>query len=458
MEHELKSIPDDARGTALFVLNVLDKGHKTLDRVLADVLDESHLSRRDRAFLQVLVFGVLRWRARLDWTIKHFSKTGLNKVDPVVLNILRLGLFQITDLSKVPVFAAVNTSVEMAKSVSRPWIARYVNGLLRKAARNYQDISFPDIYKNPVSALAVKKSFPEWLIKRWIDRLGLRETGFLCDAVNTIPPITVRANTLKTSRGKLMQSLQGYAENISPTNQAPDGVFFSSPKTAITEFNAFKDGLFQVQDEAAQLVTLLLRPQPGETILDACAGLGGKTGHISQEMKNKGRLFAMDVDEKKLLRLELEMRRLGASTVKTWVHDLNHPITMDHFGGFDRILLDAPCSGLGVLRKNPDAKWISAKQNLIYYQKRQIRFLDHVAHLVKPSGCIIYAACSTEPEENESVIECFLKRHENFAVEHNSTGLPVEARSLVDKNGYLKTFPHLNNMDGFFSVRLKRTK
>ncbi len=286
----------------------------------------------------------------------------------------------------------------------------------------------------------------------------MRETGFLCDAVNTIPPITVRANTLKTSREKLIQSLQGYAENISPTNYAPDGVFFSNPKATITELKAFKDGLFQVQDEAAQLVTLLLHPQPGETILDACAGLGGKTGHISQEMKNKGRLFAMDVDEKKLMRLELEMRRLGASRAKTWVHDLNHPITMDHFEGFDRILLDAPCSGLGVLRKNPDAKWISAKQNLMYYHKRQVRFLDRVAHLVKPSGCLVYAVCSTEPEENESVIEDFLNKHENFAVEKNPMGLPVEACSLVDKNGYLKTLPHLNNMDGFFSVCLQRTK
>jgi 16S rRNA (cytosine967-C5)-methyltransferase len=456
MENEIKPMPDHPRSAALLVLNDL---YKTLDRVLEDTLDEHPgLSRRDRAFLQALVYGVLRWRARLDWTIAHFSKTRLRKVDPVVLNILRLGLFQIIYLSKVPVFAAVDTAVEMAKSVAPPWIQRYVNGLLRNAARKYQEVSFPDIDKDPVSALAVKKSFPKWLIKRWIHRFGLRETGFLCDAINTIPPITARANLLKTNREKLIQSLQGLAENISSTNYAPDGVCFSNPKTKITELNAFKEGLFQVQDEAAQLVTLLLNPRPGETILDACAGLGGKTGHILQEMKNKGRLLALDVDEKKLVRLELEMKRLGVSAAETWVHDLNHPITTDHMGRFDRILLDAPCSGLGVLRKNPDAKWTSSIQDLIQHQKRQVLFLSHVAPLVKPSGCLVYAVCSTEPEENESVIDCFLSKYINFTVDNNPTGLPAAASSLVDKNGYLKTFPHLNNMDGFFSVCLKRTK
>jgi 16S rRNA (cytosine967-C5)-methyltransferase len=450
---------DDVRKTALHILNTLDKGHKTLDSVIEDVFRKKTLfSRKDRALLQAMVFGVLRWRGRLDWIIDYFSETRLNRVDPKVLNILRLGLFQIIYLSRIPVSAAVNTSVEMAKTAAAPWVVRYVNGLLRNAARKYQNVPFPDIDKDSVKALATEKSFPKWLIKRWLDRFGLKEAVLLCDAINTIPPITVRCNTLKTNRKKLVKAFKGYAEKIEHTNYAPDGVFFSNPKRSIPKIRAFEDGLFQVQDEAAQLVTLLLNPKPGETVLDACAGLGGKTGHIAQMMKNRGRLVAMDKDEKKLLRLESEMHRLGISIVTTCIHDLNKPLNQDRFGKFDRILIDAPCSGLGVLRRNPDAKWSTPKQNLAHYQERQAQFLDNLAHLVKPSGVLVYAVCSMEPEENESVINSFLNKHVKFAIEKSPTGLHFDFYSLVNNNGYVKTFPHLNNMDGFFSVCMKRKK
>ncbi|RZB37126.1 MAG: 16S rRNA (cytosine967-C5)-methyltransferase [Desulfobacteraceae bacterium Eth-SRB2] len=450
---------DEVRKTALYILNTLDKGHNTLDSLLEDVFREKTLfSKKDRALLQALVFGVLRWRGRLDWIIDYFSKTRLNKIDPKVLNILRLGLFQIIYLDRIPVSAAVNTSVEMTKAVAAPWVVGYVNGLLRNAVREYRHVAFPEVDKDPAKALATKKSFPKWLIKRWLDRFGLKETGLLCDAINTIPPITVRCNTLKTRREKLVKALEGYAEKIEITNYAPDGVFFFNPKISIPEIEAFEYGLFQVQDEAAQLVTLVLNPQPGETILDACSGLGGKTGHIAQIMKNRGRLVAMDKDENKLLRLESEMHRLGVSIVTTCIHDLSTPLNRKDFGKFDRILLDAPCSGLGVLRRNPDTKWRASQQNPAYCQKKQSLFLDNLAHLVKPPGVLVYAVCSMEPEENESVIKDFLNKHAQFAIEKRPTGLPFDARSLVMGNGYLKTFPHLNNMDGFFSVCLKRIR
>ena len=450
---------DEVRKTALYILNALDKDDKTLDRLLEDVFREKTcFSKKDRALLQALVYGVLRWRGRLDRIIDYFSKTRLNKINPKVLNILRLGLFQIIYLDRIPVSAAVNTSVEMTKAVAAPWIVGYVNGLMRNASRKYGDVVFPDIGKDPVKALATKKSFPEWLIKRWLDRLGLKETGLLCDAINTIPPITVRCNTLKTSREKLVKALEESAEKIGITNYAPDGVYFFNPKRSIPSIEAFRDGLFQVQDEAAQLVTLVLNPQPGEAILDACAGLGGKTGHIAQIMKNRGRLVAMDKDGNKLLRLESQMHRLGVSNVTTCIHDLSIPLNREHFGEFDRILLDAPCSGLGVLRRNPDAKWRVSQQTPSNCQKRQALFLDNLAHLVKPSGILVYAVCSTEPEENESVIKDFLNKHDEFAIEKETTGLSFDAGSFITHNGYLKTFPHLNNMDGFFSVCMKRKK
>jgi 16S rRNA (cytosine967-C5)-methyltransferase len=255
-----------------------------------------------------------------------------------------------------------------------------------------------------------------------------------------------------------MASLKAVAGDITPTRYSPDGVSFFNPKTAIKDMDAFQAGWFQVQDEAAQLVTLLLDPQPGETVLDACAGLGGKTGHIGQTMKNKGRITAADHDRHKLLKLVSEMKRLGILMVDTWNLDLDGP-AIDNAGKmFDRILLDAPCSGLGVIRRNPDTKWKASKHNLKNYQEKQIRFLTRLAPLVKPRGVLVFAVCSTEPEENEAVIKGFLNKHDKFAIEKDPASFRSNIRSLVNKDGFLVTHPHVNNMDGFFSVRLRRTK
>lgn len=447
----------DARKTALNVLNELDKGRKTLDGVLEVVIRKnSFLEKRDRALLNALVYGVLRWRNRIDWIIGHFSKIRIDKIDPKVLNTLRIGLFQIIYLSRIPVSAAVDTSVEMVKPFAGPWVVRYVNAVLRTAAKGYKNVPFPDLDKDPVSALSATASFPEWLIKRWLYRFGLIETKALCNAINTIPPITVRTNTLLTTRLKLTTSLEDNTEKLESTSYAPDGICFFNPKAPVPEIRAFKDGWFQVQDEAAQLVSLLLNPQPGETILDACAGLGGKTGHIAQMLKNRGRIIAMDQNKEKLMQLASEMSRLGISTVTPCVYNLNEPLSRNRFGMFDRILLDAPCSGLGTIRRNPDAKWSMSKKNLGHYKKRQLRFLDNLTHLIKPSGILVYAVCSMEPEEGNDIVKKFLNKHSEYAIIDRPPGLPNKLSPFIDKNGHLKTFPHIHNMDGFFAVCLKR--
>ena len=451
----------DPRKTALFVLNSLNNGRHTLDRILEDIQNKGlFLSRKDQALFSALVYGVLRWRGLIDWTINHFSKTRLNKTDPVVLNILRLGLFQIMYLNRIPVSAAVNTSVEIAKSFASSRAAGFVNALLRKAAGEYKKLPFPDPAKNPAYSLAVRKSFPEWLIKRWLNRFGLKETEALCDAINTIPPITVRTNSLRTTRDDIAKRLAGNVQQIENTTYSPDGIRFIKPNRSISEIKAFKDGCFQVQDEAAQLVTCLLNPLPGDIVLDACAGLGGKTGHIAQMMKNNGGLLAMDNQDNKLQRLESEMKRLGISIVTTCNYDLTIPFDRQFsykgFSGFDRILLDAPCSGLGVLRRNPDAKWLVSGNRFNGYKERQINFLGNLAQLVKPSGALVYAVCSTEPEENEEVVKGFLNIHPEFLVNNKLEGLPKNVYSLVNKNQYLKTYPHTNNMDGFFAVCFQR--
>lgn len=447
----------DARKQALAVLNAFSQGRTTLDHVMGRILDPKRiLSSRDRAFAQTLIYGVLRWQNRLDWILSRFSKVPLDRMEPAILNLLRLGLFQILYLSRVPESAAVNTSVQMAKSISASWVVRFVNAVLRKAAREHQQIAWPDFDRNPEKALAVTRSLPRWLAGRWLARYGIREAAALCDAINEIPPITVRANSLKTNRGDLMASLQREARDVTLTRYAPDGVRFFSPIHPIPQIHGFQDGWFQVQDEAAQLVGCLVDPQPGECILDACAGRGGKTGHLAQLMKNNGQIIALDEDEMKLKSLQEEMKRLGVSLVATCRHDLNHPLDAGADRRFDRILLDAPCSGLGVLRRNPDARWMASKKNLFGYQKKQLGFLKNLAPVLKVGGVLIYAVCSFEPEENEQVVDTFLSTHPQFAVDTDVNRHTGPFAVVFDQAGFMRTFPHQHRMDGFFAVRLKR--
>lgn len=427
-----------------------------MDRILDEYFaGDDILTKRERSFFYALVYGVLRWRGRLDWIISHFSGMPLDRIDPEILNLLRLGLFQITSLDKVPVSAAVNTSVQMAKSVAPPWVVKFVNANLRKMAREYQAVPFPEIGSQPLAALAARKSFPEWMLKRWLQCFDASEVAALCDAINQIPPITLRANALKSDRQRLVAALIQDAEKIRMTDHAPDGVCLYRPARPIGEMLPFQQGWFQVQDEAAQLVVSLLDPQPGERILDACAGLGGKTGHLAQLMRNRGEIVALDVDQSKLKRTASEMSRLGAAIVQTLGHDLKNILTRERAGIFDRILLDAPCSGLGVIRRNPDTKWSLSEEALRRMGGRQVQFLENLHGLVKPGGLLAYSVCSTEPEENEDVIKVFLKNHRNFVIDEWPGGLPGETGAWLDK-GYFKTFPHRNGMDGFFSVRMRR--
>jgi 16S rRNA (cytosine967-C5)-methyltransferase len=450
-------MPFDARKVAFETLNTLDESQRTLDSILEEVPGEdTSVSRRDRALFQTLVFGVLRWKARLDFVIAHFSSTRFDKIDSRVLNILRLALFQIVYLDRVPDSAAVNTAVDLAKTSVAPWVVGYVNAVLRKAAREYQTLTFPGIEKNAIVATAVAKSFPEWIIRRWIKRYGLDDTTALCDALNTIPPISVRTNTLKTSSPELIRALTDEADQIKPMSYAPDGITFVHPATSIAGLRAFKEGWFQVQDEAAQLVSILLDPQPGETVLDACAGLGGKTGHIAQLMKNEGAIVALDIKKSKLLRLETEMQRLGISIVKTVCRNIEAQNLPRELKRFDRILLDAPCSGLGIMRRNPDIKWRTSKKNLLKFKNKQLALLKKLSMLVKPSGFLVYAVCSPEPEENETVVNEFLKKNTEFVINKQFEGFSDKMVSVMAPNGFVKTFPHLNQMDGFAFVRLQK--
>lgn len=449
----------NSRITALEILNSLDNNQKTLDILLDQVLKKkTFVYKKDRSLLQAIVFGVLRQQKRLDWIIDHYSHIPLKKINPVVLNILRIGLFQIIFLDRIPVSAAVNTSVDLTKMFAPAWTIKFVNAVLRNASSSYDSVVFPDPKTDLPENISVKKSCPRWLVERWLRRFGEVETESLCDSINTIAPITVRTNTLRTTREKLYNSLKTEVGKIWFTSVSPDGISFINPRSPISELIAFRMGWFQVQDEAAQLVTGLLDLCSRQKVLDACAGLGGKTGHMAQLMKNTGHIVAMDLEKYKLDKLSEDMDRQYISIVKPHVHDLNEPLKGKPFAMYDRVFLDAPCSGLGVLRRNPDAKWRIKPESLESFGKRQQLFLDHLAPAVKPGGILVYAVCSFEPEETDFVATCFLENNREFVPDTPPESLVELNPSLFSHEGYFRSYPHKHDMDGFFAARFIKKK
>jgi 16S rRNA (cytosine967-C5)-methyltransferase len=443
-----------ARAIAAKLLNRIHDRRHTLDQLL-DQADEqiSRLNRADRSLVHALVFGVQRWQSRLDWVIDHLAARN-RKMDPHIRTILRLGLFQIQFLQRIPDSAAVHTSVELAKQSGRKWAAGFVNGVLREAIRQADHISWPDPGENPSTYMAVTHAFPEWLISRWVNNWGAEATDALCRAVNTVPDITLRANTLRISRQELIKAISPEAEAVRETRYSPEGIALTRIHRPLPQWPAFQAGWFQVQSEAAQITSRYLGPRPGETVWDVCAGLGTKTAHIAQLMQNQGRIVATDLYEEKLAKLDREMKRLGISIVRSTPLDLTASDPILQPSAFDRILLDAPCSGLGVLQRNPDGKWRLTPRDIRKNSARQLILLDQAAPFLKTGGILVYAVCSLEPEENEQVVNAFLQKHPEFAIHPGSPAADDRINSLLTPRGFLSTIPHLSQLDGFFAAAL----
>ena len=445
----------DPRHIALNVLLFWHKASNTLDNALESYSKEiSLLAVKDKKLCNALIFGVLRQRESIDWIISEFSNVPLKNISINLLYILRIALFQIIYMDRIPVFAAIDTSVDIAKKLAGRKKAGFINAVLRKASSNHTKIALPDSKKNSSKFISVKYSLPLWLSKKWIRTFGFESTQKLGDQINSVPFITIRTNTLKTERQILLQKLSLKVKSIKKTDYAQEGLSFSSPEVPIHELEEFRQGLFQVQDEAAQLITHFLNPKPGEKILDACAGFGGKTGHIAQIMENQGVIIAADTGGRKLESLKTDMQKLGIDIVMTKPVDILKTTIKDFDFYFDRVLIDAPCTGLGVLRRNPDTKWKRTKNDIKRLGAKQKRMLNAAANLVKPGGILVYAVCSCEKEENEDVIDKFLEKRKDFSIDKNFKSDRYE--QFITQKGFLKTYPHINSMDGFFAARLLR--
>jgi 16S rRNA (cytosine967-C5)-methyltransferase len=448
----------NARSLALQVLLSWHRTGTYPDQLLRDLLEKNPLIKPvDRALAYQLVYGALRWQGKIDWVLKQLSERALEKLSLRTLFILRMGVFQILFLSRIPVYAAVNESVKLAKSGRDPWSSNFVNAVMRSLIRKRTLLFFPAREEDPVLYLAVNYSYPAWLIKQWIEIFGPEKTQALCASNNQVPPYSIRVNTLKTGRRQLLEQIKSKGFLVEATAFSQVGIHIESPQSPLIEEELHRQGFFQIQDEASQMIVPILDPKPGETILDLCAGAGGKTGHMAQLMNNQGKIWAVDLQPKKIKALKENAARLGIGIIQGLTGDgLKETLFSRTAPMFDRILVDAPCSGWGVIRRNPDIKWRLKPEDSSRLVGMQNKFLQNSAGWLKSNGVLVYCTCTLSQEENQGVIQNFLQKNPEFILEDVSPFLPEKARALIDSQGYYQTWPPTHHMDGFFAALLKK--
>jgi 16S rRNA (cytosine967-C5)-methyltransferase len=465
--------PSSARAAALAVLLAGQSQDKTLDDELERNAAEFRLDSRDRGLAMELAYGVLRRLEFIDWRLAPVLQKPLPRLPSVVQMLLRLGAYQLLCTDRIPASAAVNESVQLAKvytiKLKRDW-SGLVNAVLRNLIRESEP-ALPDIEADSGLALSIRYALPLWLCRRWVQQLGAAKAESVCRSASEIPFLTLRVNRLRVTRDVFLDRLSQLGLTARPTVISPVGVILEKCGP-VTSLPGFQDGEFYVEDEAAQLIPPLLDPQPGEQILDACAAPGGKTTHLAELMKNRGHILAMDRQQARLDRLQDNCRRLGVTIVMPAIGDARMPLaplskfgkgggrasrpTATPGGSFDRILLDAPCSGLGVLRRHPEAKWNKHQAMFARHHNLQKKILDAVAAVLRPGGVLVYSTCSTEREETEEVIQQFCRAHSGWMRESVAPWLPSTALPFVTAEGALSTMGNRLGMDGFYAARLRK--
>ncbi|NOS79590.1 MAG: 16S rRNA (cytosine(967)-C(5))-methyltransferase RsmB [Nitrospira sp.] len=463
------SLPPSARARALTALLTQHKSGDPLDEVCNRLWDRQAMDGRDRAFTMELVYGVLRRQETLDWRLEPALKKPLVRLPLIVQMLLRLGMYQLVYMDRVPASAAVNESVNLAKAnkaqLGRDW-SGLVNAVLRTVTR-LPERPFPELQPDPAMALSIRYAVPQWLCTRWVEQMGVERAEAACRTVSTVPVLTLRVNRQRVTRDAFLGQLIGAGIAARPTTVSPVGVILEEGRT-VTTIPGFQDGLFYVEDEAAQLVPLLLDPQPEERVLDVCAAPGGKATHLAELMSNRGQIVAMDRHAVRLQVLTENCARLGTTIITSVARDARElgavvsrekiAPQLPSLGAFDRVLVDAPCSGIGVLRRHPDAKGKKDTEMLARHQVLQGEILERAFTVLRPGGVLVYSTCSTEPEETEEVITRICQDHSDYVRESIVPWLPASALCFVTEQGALSTMGNALGMDGFYAVRLRKTQ
>jgi 16S rRNA (cytosine967-C5)-methyltransferase len=438
---------------AIEILRRIESTDAYADILLEDAFAKHPLKDVDKGLLTELVYGVLRWRERVDWVISLFSSIRPARMERDILNILRLGAYQLLFLDRIPASAAVNESVKIAK-VKGERQGNFVNAVLRAIDRGREGINYPEMATDPVRHISVKYSHPEWLVRRFIEEIGIDDAVRLCLANNEPPPLTIRVNTMAISREGLLLKLNEAGYEAAFTSFSPVGLVLKGGGD-VRGIPGFAEGLWSVQDEASQLVSFILDPRPEEKVLDACAAPGGKATHIAELMADRGEVVAMDVRPHGVRKIEDSARRLGLKSARAMVSDASEPLGFRD-GEFDRILLDAPCSGTGVLRRHPEGKWRKREVDIPELAERQEGLMENLSRYLRPGGITVYSVCSIMKEEGKGVVESFLAGHPEFTLEPAIPKIGGAVDTLICDKGFFKVYSHMHGMDGFFAAKLKK--
>ena len=457
----------NARRVALECLLTLSHSSASI----ASVVDSAFGRRptidgRERRLVNGLVYGVIRWQKQLDWVLDRFINPRF-QLDARHRNILRLGAFQLLHLDGIPAHAAIFETVQLATSRRRKSsgdrkTAGFINAVLRSIQREGTSIAYPSLSTNPTEHIAFSLSYPTWLVKRWLQTRGVSWTLAFCRASNQTAPLAFRVNTLLTQREEVCQFLEMKGLPASLSKIAPDGIALKN--RTITAFDTtgkltLKDILnrndIYVQDESAMLVAHLLSPEEAGFIVDLCAAPGGKTTHLAHLMRNTGKIIAVDTSAEKIALLQKNCRRVNAHNVETCVMDATKA-DLAFIKTADAVLIDAPCSGFGTLRRHPDIRWNKTLKQVHALREIQYNLLKNAAPHIKPGGILVYSTCSIEPMENEEVIQRFLADFPMYRVENARRFLPTVPLSAITPQGFVQTFPHEHGVDGAFAARLRR--
>jgi 16S rRNA (cytosine967-C5)-methyltransferase len=438
----------DARRLAVAVLDRVFRTDGYADVILDAHFTEAGLSSRDRALASEIVYGTLRWKKWLDYMLGHAYHKDWSEMPARVRLILEVGLYQILFLTRIPAYAAVNESVKaVIDEKGRAW-GPVVNAVLRAIIRNPDLRTPPPMDENPVRGIAVRWSHPEWLVQRWIDLWGVERTRSLCRANNQRPTMGIRVNRVKGTEDNVLEAIRGCGVDAKPSDFLDE--FFAVTKGGdLLRSSAFDDGLFSVQDESAGFVGKLMDPQPGERIVDLTAAPGGKAMHMAELAYDRLMVVAVDVHPTRVLKIRENRERLGLKSI--------HPVVADgrRFGikAVDKVLVDAPCSGLGVIRRRGELRWRRKPRDISKMVTIQKELLKSGAAMLKKDGVLVYSTCTILPEENADVVNHFLQKNPDFTVEKAHSF--VDPR-VVSPQGFVETWPDRHGMDGSFAVRFRR--
>lgn len=424
------------------ILTDIEKDDTYLQLALKKELDT--LEAKDKGFANELIYGTIKWRLRLDYVLDQFSKTPVKKMKPFVRQLMRMSVYQILFLDKVPASAAINEAVKIMHKRKMSNLSGFVNGVLRNIDRNKSEITYPN--------LSVYYSIPEWIITRWMKYYGEKETKAICESLSQRARVCIRINTLKTTKDKVKALLSEEGITVLEEGFLPESLYIHAP-SGIHHSPSFKGGLWTVQDESAMLVGHVLGPEKGDEILDVCSAPGGKTVHLAELMQNEGHIIGADIHEHKIELIEKNAKRLGASIVEGKLQD-GMLINEDWKEKFDKILLDAPCSGLGIIKRKPDIRYAKDETAIRDINNIQRKLLKNAINYLKKDGILVYSTCTLTQEENQNMVEYALSL--GLQLDAIPYDMPACLKPYIKDNAYIEILPHVTDTDGFFMARFRK--